>query len=59
MRISDAVEAVLAPALLPRGSLNQQVLLAIRELELRFPLRAAVTAMGAGGLTLVHCLCST
>jgi hypothetical protein len=30
VRVSDAVEAFLAPALLPRGSLNHQVLLAIR-----------------------------
>lgn len=45
VRISDAVEALVAPAILPRGSLNHQVLLAIRELELRFPLRGAVTSM--------------
>uniref|UniRef100_A0A7S0S736 Plastid lipid-associated protein/fibrillin conserved domain-containing protein n=1 Tax=Mantoniella antarctica TaxID=81844 RepID=A0A7S0S736_9CHLO len=49
VRISDTVEALVAPALLPRGSLNHQVLLAIRELELRFPLRGAVTSMGGGG----------
>ena len=31
------------------GSLNHQVLLAIRELELRVPLRGAVTSIGGGG----------
>ena len=45
VRVSDAVETLIAPALLPRGSLNHQVLLAIRELELKFPLRGAVTSM--------------
>ena len=46
VRISDLAEALIAPALLPRGSINHQILLAIKELELRFPLRGAVTAMG-------------
>ena len=46
VRISDLAEAFIAPALLPRGSINHQILLAIKELELRFPLRGAVTAMG-------------
>ena len=46
VRISDLAETLIAPALLPRGSINHQILLAIKELELRFPLRGAVTAMG-------------
>lgn len=46
VRISDLAETIIAPALLPRGSINHQILLAIKELELRFPLRGAVTAMG-------------
>ena len=47
VRISDLAEAVIAPALLPRTS--HQILLAIKELELKFPLRGAVTAMGMPG----------
>jgi hypothetical protein len=46
VRISDLAETLIAPALLPRGSISHQILLAIKELELRFPLRGAVTAMG-------------
>jgi len=46
--ISPLTEALLAPALLPRGSLNHQVLLFIKELELKFPLRGALTSIGGG-----------
>ena len=49
VRISDLAEAVIAPALLPRTPLSHQILLAIKELELKFPLRGAVTAMGGPG----------
>ena len=35
LRISPGLEALLAPALLPRGSLNQQLLLALREVSRR------------------------
>ena len=44
--ISPLTETLLAPALLPRGSLNHQVLLFIKELELKFPLRGALTSIG-------------
>ena len=44
--ISPLAETLLAPALLPRGSLNHQVLLFIKELELKFPLRGALTSIG-------------
>ena len=46
LRISDALETAIAPALLPRGSLNHRVLLALREAEARFDLGGAA-AMGA------------
>ena len=49
VRISDLAEAVIAPALLPRTPLSHQILLAIKELELKFPLRGAVTALGGPG----------
>lgn len=49
VRISDTVETLVAPAILPRGSLNHQLLLAIKELELRFPLRGAITSIGGPG----------
>jgi hypothetical protein len=49
VRISDLAEAVIAPALLPRTPLSHQILLAIKELELKFPLRGSVTAMGGPG----------
>jgi hypothetical protein len=52
LRVSDAVEALIAPALLPRGGLNHRILLALRELEVRFPLRGALEEMlmlGGGG----------
>ena len=48
VRISDLAEAVIAPALLPRTPLSHQILLAIKELELKFP-RGTVTAMGMPG----------
>jgi hypothetical protein len=35
VRISPGLEALLAPALLPRGYINQQLLLAIREVRHR------------------------
>ena len=53
VRISDLAEAVIAPALLPRTPLSHQILLAIKELELKFPLRGAVTAMGGPGGRLI------
>ena len=49
LRVSDAVEALIAPALLPRGGLNHRILLALRELEVRFPLRGALEEMLGGG----------
>ncbi|KAF6249059.1 hypothetical protein COO60DRAFT_1706680 [Scenedesmus sp. NREL 46B-D3] len=49
VRISPLLEALLAPALLPRGYLNQQLLLALRELNLVFPFRSAQqVAQGLG-----------
>eukprot|EP00775_Hariotina_reticulata_P013356 gene13356-13484_t len=49
VRISPSLEALLAPALLPRGSLNQQLLLAIKEFKLVFPFRSAQqVAQGPG-----------
>lgn len=49
VRISPGLEALLAPALLPRGYINQQLLLAIRELNLVFPFRSAQqVAQGSG-----------
>ena len=42
LNISDLVETLLAPALLPRGGLNHQVLLALKEFDLRVPLGSAV-----------------
>ena len=44
--ISPLAETLLAPAILPRSSLNHQVLMFIKELELKFPLRGALTSMG-------------
>ncbi|GFR39645.1 hypothetical protein Agub_g111 [Astrephomene gubernaculifera] len=41
VRISEAVEAAIAPALLPRGSLQHMVLLALREAQFRFQFRTA------------------
>ena len=41
VRVSDAIETLLARALLPRGGFNHQLLLWLRELELRFPLLGA------------------
>ena len=46
--ISPLAETLLAPAILPRSSLNHQVLMFIKELELKFPLRGALTSMGGG-----------
>lgn len=46
--ISPFAETLLAPAILPRSSLNHQVLMFIKELELKFPLRGALTSMGGG-----------
>ncbi|KIZ07425.1 hypothetical protein MNEG_0522 [Monoraphidium neglectum] len=55
VRASPLLEALLAPALLPRGWWNQRALLAIKEFNLRFPFRsaqqvAAGRAVGAGYL---------
>jgi hypothetical protein len=41
IQLSDGAEALLAPALLPRGSLQHQLLLAIKEFTLRFQFRTA------------------
>jgi hypothetical protein len=46
LRISDELELVFAPALLPRGAVNHRLLLALREAEARFDLSSAV-AIGA------------
>ena len=47
VRISEFTEMLLAPAVLPRGELNQRVLLFLRDFEVRFPLFGrAATAMG-------------
>ncbi|OUS46330.1 hypothetical protein BE221DRAFT_205830 [Ostreococcus tauri] len=48
INISPLAETLLAPAILPRGSLNHQVLMFIKELELKFPLRGALTSIGGG-----------
>eukprot|EP00879_Flechtneria_rotunda_P014136 GHRR01014768.1.p1 GENE.GHRR01014768.1~~GHRR01014768.1.p1 ORF type:complete len:294 (+),score=42.18 GHRR01014768.1:240-1121(+) len=46
---TPALEALLAPALLPRGFLNLQLLLGLRELKLVFPFRSVQqVAQGAG-----------
>lgn len=47
--ISPLAETILAPAILPRGSINHQILMFIKELELKFPLRGALTSIGGGG----------
>jgi hypothetical protein len=47
--ISPLAETLLAPAILPRGSINHQILMFIKELELKFPLRGALTSIGGGG----------
>ncbi|KAG2444914.1 hypothetical protein HXX76_001650 [Chlamydomonas incerta] len=41
IQLSDGAEALLAPALLPRGSLQHQLLLAIKEFTLKFQFRTA------------------
>lgn len=38
LRISEELEALLAPALLPRSSINHQILLALREFSAKFPI---------------------
>ncbi|KAK9916204.1 hypothetical protein WJX75_010027 [Coccomyxa subellipsoidea] len=43
--ITDELELLLAPAILPRSWLNHQVLLALREAELFVPLRARLPAL--------------
>lgn len=48
INISPLAETLLAPAILPRSSLNHQALMFIKELELKFPLRGALTSMGGG-----------
>ena len=48
--ISPLAETLLAPAILPRGSINHQILMFIKELELKFPLRGALTSIGGGCL---------
>lgn len=41
VRAAPLLDALLAPALLPRGWWNQRALLALKELSLRFPFRSA------------------
>ncbi|GLC59561.1 hypothetical protein PLESTB_001500500 [Pleodorina starrii] len=41
LQISEAAEALIAPALLPRGSLQHMILLALREFQLKFNFRTA------------------
>jgi len=50
VRISEALEAVLAPALLPRGQAQMELLQALRSAELKVPLgrRSSASAGGAG-----------
>lgn len=40
INITPGLEAVIAPAMLPRNSLNHSLLLAIQEAQLRVPLRS-------------------
>jgi hypothetical protein len=37
LRINSGLETLIAPALLPRGSLNQQLLLALKEVRADWP----------------------
>ncbi|EFJ45050.1 hypothetical protein VOLCADRAFT_121241, partial [Volvox carteri f. nagariensis] len=41
LKISEAAEALIAPALLPRGSLQHMILLALNEFQLKFQFRTA------------------
>lgn len=41
LQISEAVEALITPAFLPRGSLQHMALLALREFQLQFQFRTA------------------
>ncbi|GAX72861.1 hypothetical protein CEUSTIGMA_g316.t1 [Chlamydomonas eustigma] len=41
LRISEGLEALIAPAMLPRGSLQHRLLLGIKEFQLRFPFNSA------------------
>ncbi|CAL8470247.1 g9789 [Coccomyxa elongata] len=43
--VADELEALLAPAILPRSWLNHQVLLALREAEVFVPLRASLPGL--------------
>lgn len=43
--IAEELEALIAPAILPRSWLNHRVLLALREAELFVPLRAGLPAV--------------
>ncbi len=45
LSITDELESLLAPAILPRSWLNHQVLLALREAEVFVPLRARLPAL--------------
>ncbi|EIE26014.1 hypothetical protein COCSUDRAFT_61007 [Coccomyxa subellipsoidea C-169] len=45
LSITDELELLLAPAILPRSWLNHQVLLALREAEVFVPLRARLPAL--------------
>jgi hypothetical protein len=49
LRITPLAEALIAPAMLPRGSLQQAALLALKEGALRVPLRGAAAAGRAIG----------
>lgn len=44
LRISEQLEAVLAPALLPRTSINHQMLLALREVRTSFVVLPSINA---------------
>jgi hypothetical protein len=50
LRISDGLEALLAPAMLPRTSLQHQLMLAIKDFKLRFPF----ASVGQVGGQLLH-----
>lgn len=47
LRISELTEALLAPALLPRGWLQHRLLLALKEFQIRIPLRSSERSSAA------------
>jgi len=57
LKITPLAEALIAPAMLPRGSLQQAALLALKEGALRVPLRGAAEvgrAIGGAGYLLSY-----